>query len=122
MLYRWLADVVVCVHLAFILFAVLGALLTLRWPRVIWGHLPVVLWAFFIEIVGWRCPLTPLENLLRQRGGESGYASGFVEQYIVPVIYPTVLTREIQVILGVTVVLINLGLYAIIWRRRRQSG
>jgi len=122
MLYSRLADLVVWIHLAFILFAVLGALLSLRWPRVSRVHLPIVLWAFFIEIIGWRCPLTPLENLLRRRAGESEYAAGFVEHYIVPVIYPTALTREIQVSLGVTVLLINLGLYTLVWRRRRSTG
>ncbi len=125
MWYRLLAELVVVLHLAFVLFALLGGLLVLKWRRVAWGHLPAAGWAAMIEFRGWICPLTPLENWLRLRGGGSSYETGFVEHYILPVIYPADLTRELQVALGLIVVGINLALYTWLvwrlWRRRRRS-
>ena len=94
MLYRILADLVVLMHLAFLVFAVLGGVLVFRWKRFAWIHIPAVLWAALIEFADWVCPLTPLENWLLQKGGGGGYQSGFIEHYIVPVVYPTVLTRH----------------------------
>jgi hypothetical protein len=111
MLYRVLADLVIMVHLAFVLFAVLGGLLVLRWKRCAWLHVPAVLWAALIEFAGWICPLTPLENWLRVRGGAIAYRSGFVEHYILPLLYPAVLTRQLQIVLGLFVLGINLGIY-----------
>lgn len=125
MIFRLLADLVVVVHLAFVVFAVVGGLLVLRWRRVMWLHLPAAAWAALIEFAGWICPLTPLENHLRARGGGEGYESGFVEQYIVPVLYPAGLTRWTQVAIGIGVVVLNVGIYALIVRRaarrRRQT-
>ena len=111
MLYRVFADLVIVVHLAFVLFAVLGGLLVLRWRRCAWVHVPCVVWAALIEFAGWVCPLTPLENWLRERGGAIAYRSGFVEHYILPILYPAVLTRRMQIVLGLLVLGINLGIY-----------
>jgi len=111
MLYRVFADLVVVVHLAFVLFAVLGAFLVLRWKRCAWIHVPCVLWAALIEFAGWVCPLTPLENWLRERAGAIAYQSGFVEHYILPLLYPAVLTRPLQIVLGLFVLGVNLGIY-----------
>jgi hypothetical protein len=111
MLYRVFADLIVLVHLAFVLFAVLGGLLVLRWKRCAWLHVPTVLWAALIEFAGWVCPLTPLENWLRERGGVTAYQSGFVEHYILPLLYPAVLTRRLQIVLGLFVLGINVGIY-----------
>lgn len=119
-LYRVLADLVVVVHVAFILFAVLGGLLMLRWKRCAWIHVPAVLWAALIAFAGWVCPLTPLENWLRERGGAIGYSSGFTEHYILPVLYPIMLTRRLQIVLGLFVLSVNLGLYG--WVLRREHG
>jgi hypothetical protein len=120
--YRLLADLVVVIHLAFVVFAVLGGLLVLRWRRIAWLHLPAAVWAALIEFRGWICPLTPLENWLRARGGGSGYETGFVEHYILPVLYPAELTRELQLILGTLVAGINVAVYGGLlirhWRRR----
>ncbi|UCF18947.1 MAG: DUF2784 domain-containing protein [Gemmatimonadota bacterium] len=117
--YRALADFAVVVHLAFVVFAVGGALLVLRWRRVIWLHLPAMVWAALIEYAGWICPLTPLENRLRTLGGEYGYSGGFIDHYLLPVLYPRGLTRGAQVVLGSLVVAINLAIYGwLIWRRR----
>ena len=92
MIYRALADAVLIVHLCFVPFVVLGGLVVLRWPRVAWLHVPAVLWGIYIELSGRICPLTPLENSLRERGGESGYTGGFIEHYITALIYPDGLT------------------------------
>lgn len=114
-----LADLVVAVHLAFIVFAVAGGALVLRRPRLAWLHLPAVLWGAAVVAFGWICPLTPLENRLRAAAGEAGYAGDFVERYLVPLIYPPGLTRELQILLGVGLLLLNLGVYLRLWRRRR---
>ncbi|HEV8338019.1 MAG TPA: DUF2784 domain-containing protein [Candidatus Polarisedimenticolia bacterium] len=121
--YRLLANLVVLSHLAFVLFAVFGGVLVFWWKRCAWLHLPTVLWAALIEFVGWTCPLTPLENWLRARGGGPGYQEGFIEQYILPVLYPDSLTRPSQVALGAFVLGINLGVYgwALRHRERRNS-
>lgn len=123
MSYRVLADLVVVLHLGFVVFVVLGGLLVLRWGWVAWLHLPAALWGALIEFGGWVCPLTPLEQWLRRRAGESGYEGGFVEHYVLPVLYPGELTRELQIALGAGVVVVNLGIYAwVLWRRRDRPG
>ena len=124
MWFRGAADLVLVVHLAFVLFVVLGGLLALRWPRVAWAHVPVAIYGATIEFVGFICPLTPLEVWLRRRGGEAGYAGGFIEHYITAALYPSGLTREIQLALGVGVLLLNGIVYAVClrrWRRRRHA-
>ena len=109
--YRVAADLVVLIHFAFVAFVVGGGLLAYRWPRARWVHLPAALWGVLIEWTGGVCPLTPLEIALRQRGGEAGYAGGFVEHYVIPVLYPSALTRPVQVALGAGVVLANVVIY-----------
>lgn len=119
MLYRFLADLVVVLHSAFVLFVVLGGLFALRWPRAAWLHLPAAIWGAGIEFLAGICPLTPLENHLRRLGGEAGYSGGFVEHYVLPVLYPEELTRGVQLAIGMFVVVLNVGIYAVVWRRRR---
>ncbi|WP_263772894.1 DUF2784 domain-containing protein [Propionivibrio soli] len=124
MLFSLLADVVVLIHLAFILFAACGVILVWRSLRLIWLHLPAVLWAAAIELSGGICPLTPLENRLRRLGGESGYTGGFVEHWVVPLIYPGGLTREMQTGLGLVVLAVNATAYLVLARRliRRRGA
>jgi len=122
MLYSLLADAVLLLHLGFILFAVSGALLVWRFPRLAWAHLPAVLWAGVIEITGEVCPLTPLENRLRGLSGEAGYQGGFVEHYLLPVIYPDGLSREVQIVLGVGVLALNGLAYFLMIYRMKQRG
>jgi hypothetical protein len=117
-MYGTLADLVVIVHAAFVAFVVIGGLLVLRWPRLAWVHIPAAVWGALIEFAGWICPLTPLENSLRARAGEAGYAGGFVEHYILPVLYPAGLTRTTQYVLGTIVLVINIIVYTILLRRR----
>jgi len=118
LIYRALADLVLVVHLAFVLFVVLGGLLVLRWPRLAWLHVPAAVWGVLIEYTGWICPLTPLENSLRERGGGAGYSGGFIEDYIQPVLYPAGLTRGTQIVLGSLALLVNLTAYGVVVARR----
>jgi hypothetical protein len=120
--FRALAEAVVVLHFAFVLFVVLGGLLVLRWPRLAWVHLPAAVWGGLIELTGLICPLTPLEKALREAGGLASYEGGFIAHYILPVLYPAGLTRGIQVALGVAVTLLNVVVYAAVLRRRRRSG
>ena len=123
---RVLADALVALHLAFIAFVVAGGLLALR--RRAWAllHVPAALWGAWTEFTGTVCPLTPWENALRRAAGEAGYSGGFIEHYLVPVIYPEALTPRMQVALGMVVVVVNVAVYALAWwkwrRERRQPG
>jgi hypothetical protein len=119
--YRVLADLVVGVHGLFVAFVVVGGLLALRWPRVAAVHLPAAVWGALIEFQGWICPLTPLEQSLRAAAGEAGYRGGFLEHYLLPVLYPAGLTRGVQVVLGSLVILVNLVVYGVLLHRRRRA-
>ncbi len=119
MIFGLLADLVVVVHVFFVVFAVGGGLLVLRWRKIMWAHLPAAAWAALIEFANWVCPLTPLENWLRRLAGAEGYAEGFIERYLLPVLYPGGLTRPIQIALGVGVVVVNLVIYAWLLGRAR---
>ncbi len=121
MLYRLAADFLVLLHLGFIVFVMLGGLLVLKWHWVSLLHLPTVIWGFVIEYRGGICPLTPWENSLRRLAGQEGYAEGFIEHYILPIIYPPGLTRDIQLTLAIAVVTVNLVVYGwLLWRTFRQ--
>lgn len=120
MAYRLLADAVLVLHLAFVLFVALGGLLVLRRRRAAWVHLPVAAWGALVMFTGWICPLTPLEKELRRLGGEAGYRGGFVEHYVVAVLYPAGLTREAQVAIGLGVIALNLAVYGRLLARRRD--
>ncbi len=117
MLYRVLADCVVVIHAAFVVFVVLGGFLAWRWRAVAWVHAPCALWGAAIEFGGWICPLTPLENALRARAGLEGYAGGFIEHYLTPILYPEGLTRSTEVVLGALVLVANLVAYGVLVRR-----
>lgn len=117
-LYRVLADLVLVAHLAFVAFAILGGLLALRWRWIPWLHLPALAWGVLVELAGWLCPLTPLEVRLREAAGSAGYPGGFVDHYLLPLLYPTALTREGQVLLGVGLLAVNLAVYAVVLSRR----
>ena len=116
-----LADLVVVIHSLFVLFVIFGGFLALRWWKMIYLHLPAVLWGAFIEFAGGICPLTPLENALRRGAGLAGYTGGFVEHYILPVLYPAGLTRNVQLVLGALVIGTNLLVYIVILRTRRAT-
>lgn len=123
MFYRVFADLVFLVHLAFILFAVLGGLLVLKWKCWAWLHVPAVVWATLISFAGWVCPITPLENWLREKGGAIAYRSGFIDQYILPLVYPDAdfLTRRVQIVLGLLLLGLNLGIYGLVLRRTYKA-
>jgi hypothetical protein len=120
--YRAAADAIVVLHLAFVFFVVGGGLLALRWPSLAWVHVPAAVWGAVVEFAGWICPLTPLENALRARGGETAYHTDFVERYVLPLLYPSDLTREVQVVVGGIVIALNLGIYGLVWRRSRRAS
>jgi hypothetical protein len=123
MVYHALSNLVVIVHLAFVIFAVLGGFLVLKWRSLAWLHVPAFLWGALIELAGWVCPLTPLENWLREQGGELVYRTGFIEHYLLPLLYPATLTRSLQIFLGLLVLSVNLGLYAwILWRTASKQA
>jgi len=122
LIYRALADLVLVIHLAFALFVVLGGLLVLRWPRLALLHVPAAAWGVLIEYSGWICPLTPLENSFRVRGGEAGYSGGFIEHYIQPALYPAGLTRSTQLVLGSLVLILNLTAYAMVISKSRNRA
>jgi hypothetical protein len=113
-----LADLVLVAHLAFVAFALFGGLLALRWRWIPWLHLPALAWGVLVELAGWLCPLTPLEVRLREAAGSAGYSGGFVEHYLLPLLYPTALSREGQVLLGVGLLAVNLAVYAVVLSRR----
>ncbi len=118
----FLADVVVAAHFAFILFAVFGSLLMLRWRRLAWLHLPALAWAGGIMIVGGICPLTPIENRYRDAAGLQGYQGGFIDHYIIPVIYPPGLQHSTQLAGAAVLLSLNGTVYWHVWRSRRRKG
>ncbi len=117
-MYRLLADAVAVVHLLFVAFVVAGGLLALRWPKAAWGHVPAALWGALVELTGWVCPLTPLEDRLRALGGEAAARGDFVTRYLLPVLYPEQLTPALQRGLAALVVGVNVVVYAVVLRRR----
>lgn len=116
---RLAADAIVAVHAAFVVYVTLGGLLVLRWPKTAWAHVPAAVWGVAIEFGGWICPLTPIENQLRQRGGSGAYTGDFIEHYVLPLLYPADLTRTWQLLLGSLALAVNAAIY---WRVLRSSG
>ncbi len=121
MLFLAIADLVVLIHFAFIVFVVFGGLLARRWRWIPWLHLPAVVWSILLETCGWICPLTPLENWLRLAANASEYSRGFVEQYVLPLVYPAGLTPEAQFALGLLLFLANAAIYLHLWQARRGT-
>jgi hypothetical protein len=119
--YALLADLVLILHATFILFVVFGGLLVFWRRHLIWLHIPAAAWGILIEFRGWICPLTYLENDLRAAGDGSGYAGGFIDHYLVPLVYPPALNHEIQVLLGLAVLFVNAVIYFLIWRKWRRG-
>ena len=119
--FSWAADGVLVLHLGFVMFVALGGLLVVRWPRAAWIHLPAAVWGIAVEFFGWYCPLTPLENALRERAGGAAYEGDFIARYLLPVLYPDGLTREAQIALGLLALALNLAVYGYAWRLRRRA-
>lgn len=119
MMYQLLADLVLLLHFAFVLFAMFGGLLVLRHKSVVWLHLPTMLWGVVVEWADLICPLTPLENALRLRGGEEAYGGGFIEHYLSLLLYPDALTPAVRYLLGIMLILVNVAIYVRVVRHRR---
>lgn len=120
MLYQLLADAVLLLHAAFVLFALFGGLLVLRHPKVMWLHLPALLWGVIVQWADLICPLTPLETLLRLRGGEAAYAGAFIEHYVSMLLYPDALTIELRTLLGFMLIAVNAVIYARVMLHRNR--
>lgn len=123
-LYRLLADLALLVHFAFIGFVMLGGLLALKWPRLVWLHVPAAVWGALTEFFSLPCPLTPLEKRFQALAGDTPYPGDFIAYYLLPIIYPAGLTPHIQIVLGVIVVVVNIAVYTLLFRkyRRRDRG
>ncbi len=119
MIARFLANFVAMTHFGVVMFIILGGLLVLRWPGLIWVHLPLAIWGVVIELFDWSCPLTPLENYLRKLGGSEGYSGGFVDHYIFPLLYPDGMSRKMQYVVGAIVLVINFAIYTRLFTRGR---
>jgi hypothetical protein len=115
-------DILIVAHLLFVVFVLAGGLLLLKWRSLAWLHVPAVIWAMLVELNGWLCPLTPLENELRRQAGLGLYQGDFVMHYLMPVLYPVDLTRTLQVAFGIIVVLLNLGVYFYVFKKRPRAG
>jgi hypothetical protein len=116
----WIAaQLVLILHLGFVCFVVLGGFLVRRWWWMLFVHIPAALWGALIEFQGWICPLTPLEHWFLEAAGKAGYAGGFIDHYFLPVLYPSALTRDIQLLLGIFVIVINLVAYGWLLVRHR---
>jgi hypothetical protein len=111
MAYGLAANLVLLIHFAFICFVLLGGFLVYKWRRLALVHIPAVAWGALIQYRGWLCPLTPLEQYLRRAAGQTGYSGGFIEHYLLPLLYPGELTREVQIVLGTLVVVMNILIY-----------
>lgn len=122
MVYSFLSTLVILTHLGFIVLVAAGGWLVLRRPWFAWVHLPAAAWGAWIELSGNVCPLTPLENRWRARAGAESYAGDFIDHYVVSLVYPPGLTREMQLALGAAVIAINLGVYAVVIRRRLRTS
>ena len=118
--YHLLADLVILAHFAFVIFAVLGGILVLRWRKIVWIHLAAVVWSAAVEFFDWICPLTPIENWFREKAAEPIYHSDFIARYLLPVLYPDGLTRNVQIALGTLVLILNLAIYVWVFSRRTK--
>lgn len=117
---KLVVDTIIILHFVFVLFVLFGALLLLRWRRLVWLHIPALIWGVLVELNGWVCPLTPLENRLRADAGLGMYHGDFVMHYIMPVLYPENLTRTTQLLFGITVIIVNIVIYLYVFRFRKR--
>ena len=120
MLFQLAADFIIILHFIFIVFVLVGGILVLKWRWLIWLHIPAVIWGVLISFMGWICPLTPLENMLRQAGGGEVYITGFVEHYIVPLIYPSGFNHEMFGAMGIFVIVVNVIVYTIFFKNGKK--
>ncbi|MFP3874390.1 MAG: DUF2784 domain-containing protein [Thiohalophilus sp.] len=122
MLYLLLAELTVLAHFLFVVFVTVGGLAVLRWPKLAWLHLPALLWGIYIQFSGGYCPLTPLEKTFRQLAGMNTYEGGFINHYLIPIIYPPGLTYEMQIMIGIVLIVFNVLIYSLVVYRQRRRG
>jgi hypothetical protein len=122
MIYRLLADLVLVLHFAFVIFAVFGGALVLRYPNMLKVHLLALSWAIVVQWADWVCPLTPLENYLRGLGGEAGYDGSFVEHFVLKILYPQELTPELRTMLGLVLIIMNVAVYTFVMAGKRRQA
>ena len=116
------ADIILIIHFAFILFVIFGALLFFVTTKIIFIHLPALIWGLYIELTHSICPLTYLENWLLQKANLTTYSEGFIQYYLVPIVYPTNLTKDIQIYLGIGLIVINIVIYAFIFGKMKKNS
>ena len=119
--YALLADLTILLHTTFILFVVFGGLFVFWRRGFAWFHVPCAVWGILIEVQGWVCPLTYLENDLRAAANTSGYDGGFIDHYLMPLVYPSGLTSDTQILLGLAVLFLNAAIYTLVWRKGKHS-
>ena len=122
MVYQIIADILIVIHGVFILYVLFGAFLNFRWPKLIWWHVPAIIWGALVEYMHWICPLTPLENYFRHKAGIGVYEGDFIEHYIIPLIYPPDLTPQFQVWFGSLVIALNVVVYGLHFYRWKRKG
>jgi uncharacterized protein DUF2784 len=122
MIYRLLADLVLVLHFAFVIFAVFGGALVLRYPNMLKVHLLALSWAIVVQWADWVCPLTPLENYLRGLGGGAGYDGSFVEHFVLKILYPQELTPELRTMLGLALIIMNVAVYTFVMAGKRRQA
>ena len=120
-MYELFANLTLIAHLMFILFVIFGGLLYLIFSKIIYIHLPALLWGIYVELTNSICPLTYLENWFLNKGNLTTYSNNFISNYIFPIIYPDSLTAEIQIYLGVSLIIINILIYSLIFKNLRKN-
>ena len=121
-MYELAADIILIIHFLFILFVIFGALLLFVEKKIVFIHIPAIIWGSYIELTHSICPLTYLENWLLQKANLTTYSEGFIQYYLVPIVYPTNLTKDIQIYLGISLIVINIVIYAFIFGKMKKNS
>ena len=120
-MYEIAANLILIVHFIFILFVVFGALLFFVSTKIIFIHVPAVIWGSYIELTNSICPLTYLENWFLKKSNKTTYSEGFIQNYLVPIVYPMNLTKDLQIYLGIALIVVNIIIYVFIFNKLKKN-